>query len=81
MAVTEEFSAASANGQPAFASCQRGPDGAHRARAMLVLTVRGNLITRIAIFLDPGLFGLFGLPGELPVTVRQPTAATPPWLR
>jgi RNA polymerase sigma-70 factor (ECF subfamily) len=51
-----------ANGQPAFAAYQRGPDGADRAHAMLVLTLSPAGITRIVIFLDPALFARFGLP-------------------
>jgi RNA polymerase sigma-70 factor, ECF subfamily len=54
--------AATANGQPAFAAYQRGPDGGYRAHAVLVLTLTPAGIARIVIFLDPGLFGVFGLP-------------------
>jgi RNA polymerase sigma-70 factor, ECF subfamily len=53
-----------ANGQPAFAVYQRDHDGAYQAYAITVLTVGAMGIARIVTFLDPGLFGLFGLPRE-----------------
>jgi len=56
---------AAANGQPAFAVYLRDVDGVYRAHAMIVLTLSGALITRIVIFLEPGLFRLFGLASEL----------------
>jgi hypothetical protein len=56
---------AAANGQPAFAAYLGHPDGGYRAHAMIVLTLTGALITRIVIFLEPGLFRLFGLDCEL----------------
>ena len=58
---------AAANGQPAFAAYLRDDDGVYRARAMIVLTLTlaETLITRIVIFLEPALFRLFGLAGEL----------------
>jgi RNA polymerase sigma-70 factor (ECF subfamily) len=59
-----------ANGQAAFAAYQRERDGAHHAHAVLVPTVTSTGIARIVSFLDPGLFGSFGLP--------QVTRATPP---
>ena len=62
---------AAANGQPAFAAYQRDDDGAYRAHAILVLTTSGIVISRIVIFLDPGLFGLFGLPREHPGPARD----------
>jgi len=54
--------AAEANGQPAFATYQREPDGYH-AHALQVLTVTGDRVARVVIFLDPSLFPAFGLPG------------------
>ena len=54
-----------ANGQPAFAAYLGHADGVYRAHAMIVLTLSGSLITRIVIFLEPALFRLFGLAGEL----------------
>jgi hypothetical protein len=51
-----------ANGQPAFASYLRDPDGAGRAHAIQVLSTAGGRFTRIVIFLDPGRFAGFGLP-------------------
>lgn len=53
---------AAANGQPALAVYLRGDDGVHRAWAVQVLTVTAAGIARIAAFLDPSLFGPFGLP-------------------
>jgi RNA polymerase sigma-70 factor (ECF subfamily) len=51
-----------ANGQPAFAAYQLGPDGAFHAHAITVPTITTSGISRIVTFLDPDLFGLFGLP-------------------
>jgi RNA polymerase sigma-70 factor (ECF subfamily) len=51
-----------ANGQPAFATYERGRDGAYAAHALQVLTVTPGGVARIVIFLDAGLFGSFGLP-------------------
>jgi RNA polymerase sigma-70 factor (ECF subfamily) len=50
-----------ANGQPAFAAYQRESDGAYRAHAVIVLSLSPAGITRIVIFLEPGLFRRFGL--------------------
>jgi RNA polymerase sigma-70 factor (ECF subfamily) len=54
-----------ANGQPAFAAYQRGPGETGQAHAVIVLDLSPAGITRIVIFLEPALFGRFGLPGEL----------------
>jgi RNA polymerase sigma-70 factor (ECF subfamily) len=51
-----------ANGQPAFAVYQRQPDGSCHADAVAVPTLTATGIARIVTFLDPGLFGSFGLP-------------------
>jgi RNA polymerase sigma-70 factor, ECF subfamily len=51
-----------ANGQPALAVYQRGPDLAYHAHAITVPTVTTTGIARIITFRDPGLFALFGLP-------------------
>jgi RNA polymerase sigma-70 factor (ECF subfamily) len=59
------LAAVAANGQPAFAAYLRDAGGAYRAHAIIVLTLTGALITRIVIFLEPALFRLFGLAGEL----------------
>ncbi len=53
---------AEANGQPAFGTYQREPGGAYRAHALQVLTLAGDRVARIVIFLDPALFPAFGLP-------------------
>ena len=68
---------ARANGQPAFAIYERGAGGAYRAHAVQVLTVAPEGIARLDIFLDPGLFRVFGLPAQLrePVAARAATAA------
>ena len=63
---------ARANAQPAFAVYQRGGDGEYRAHAVQVLTVTPGGIARLDIFLDPGLFRVFGLPARL----AEPAAAT-----
>jgi RNA polymerase sigma-70 factor (ECF subfamily) len=55
-----------ANGQPAFAIYQRQPDGTYHAHALQVLTVTTTGISRIVAFVDPGLFGAFGLPPTQP---------------
>ena len=78
-----------ANGQPAFAAYERGPDGVYRAHGALVLTVTAAGVARIVIFLSPGLLGSFGLPQEYgPDAVRPappPAAAhdlaVPSWPR
>ena len=56
---------AAANGQPAFACYLRHGDGGYLAHAVQVLEPRAAGIGRITIFLDPGLFGAFGLPPVL----------------
>jgi len=61
-----------ANGQPAFAAYERGPDGTYQAHAVFVLTLTGTQIARIVIFLDPGLLALFGMPAELGTPVPGP---------
>ena len=47
------------------ASYERGGDGAYRAHAVQVLTLAPDGIARLDIFLDPGLFRVFGLPRQL----------------
>jgi RNA polymerase sigma-70 factor, ECF subfamily len=51
-----------ANGQPAAAAYRRGRDGVYRAHAVHVLSVTSTGIRRIVVFLDRGLFAIFGLP-------------------
>jgi RNA polymerase sigma-70 factor (ECF subfamily) len=63
-----------ANGQPAFATYLRTPDGSWKAHAIQVLEIAGGQVTRIVMFLDPGLFTTFGLPRTLAV---HDAAATP----
>jgi RNA polymerase sigma-70 factor (ECF subfamily) len=52
----------SANGQPAVADYRRDGAGVMRAHAIHVLTPRGDGITAITVFLEPALFGVFGMP-------------------
>jgi RNA polymerase sigma-70 factor (ECF subfamily) len=51
-----------ANGQPAFAAYQRGPDGSYSANEVLVPTVTVTGVARIVVFLNPRLVEMFGLP-------------------
>ncbi|HEX6520706.1 MAG TPA: RNA polymerase subunit sigma-70, partial [Streptosporangiaceae bacterium] len=50
-----------ANGQAALASYLREPDGSYRAHGIQVLSTAHGRVSRIVIFLDPGLFTAFGL--------------------
>jgi RNA polymerase sigma-70 factor (ECF subfamily) len=52
----------SANGQPAVADYRRDAAGALQAHAIHVLTAGRDGISAITVFLDPNLFGVFGLP-------------------
>jgi RNA polymerase sigma-70 factor, ECF subfamily len=61
-----------ANGQPAFASYRREPDGSYQAHAIQVLSTLCGRISRIVIFLDPGLFTTFGLPRSLHAAASAP---------
>jgi RNA polymerase sigma-70 factor (ECF subfamily) len=55
----------SANGSPAAAAYRpQAPDGSHCAFAIHVLDIAGGRIAAIHAFLDPALFGLFGLPSH-----------------
>jgi RNA polymerase sigma-70 factor (ECF subfamily) len=54
--------AIAANGQPAAAAYRRDDDGVLRAFGIAVLDVTAAGIARIAVFGDPGLVNLFGLP-------------------
>jgi RNA polymerase sigma-70 factor, ECF subfamily len=75
---------AAANGQPAFAAYLRDEDGVYRAHAVMVLSSTQAGIARIVIFLDPGLFGLFGLPQQHGGGVAGPVPqdrAVHPWPR
>jgi RNA polymerase sigma-70 factor (ECF subfamily) len=67
----------SANGQLAVADYLRGGGGLHHAHAVQVLTVRPGGITRVDVFLDPGLFTAFGLPdihGRPATTTKKESA-------
>ncbi len=69
-----------ANFQPAFAAYSRSDDGALRAHAIMLVTVRGGRIGRIVSFNDDTLFPAFGLPPCIrdrcirELTGRQPAA-------
>jgi RNA polymerase sigma-70 factor (ECF subfamily) len=52
----------SANGQPAVADYRRDAAGVLQAHAIHVLTPGEDGIGAITVFLDPGLFAVFGLP-------------------
>jgi RNA polymerase sigma-70 factor, ECF subfamily len=67
-----------ANGQPAFATYLRGPDGGYHAHAIQVLTVTAAGIARVVAFLDPSLFVLFGLPATHDAAAPAAAAAAPP---
>jgi RNA polymerase sigma-70 factor, ECF subfamily len=54
----------SANGQPAVADYRRDADGVMRAHAIHVLTPGEGGITAITVFLEPALFGVFGMPSS-----------------
>lgn len=64
-------------GSPAFLQYRRGEDGRHRAWAIVVLELRGDLIAEMANFLDTeALFPAFGAPLVLPGDER-PDDGTP----
>jgi hypothetical protein len=67
-----------ANGQPAFAVYQRESGGAYHAHAVLVPTITRTGIARIVSFVDPGLFGWFGLPETYRSPVRHWSPAALP---
>ncbi|MDT5019396.1 MAG: polymerase sigma-70 factor, subfamily [Mycobacterium sp.] len=50
-----------ANAQPAVADYRRGEDGVLAAHALHVLTAGDDGIAAITVFLEPDLFGVFGL--------------------
>jgi RNA polymerase sigma-70 factor (ECF subfamily) len=50
-----------ANGQPGYASYLRGEDGTWSAHAIHVLDPASDGLARISVFLQPELFGIFGL--------------------
>lgn len=54
-----------ANGQPAAAAYLRDPDGTHHAYGLVVLTTTATAVTRITVFVDPGLPTRFALPSVL----------------
>ena len=61
------FVATAANGRPVFATYMRGPDGVHRAHSVHVLNLAPDRMGGVIAFLEPSLFGLFGMPEVWPV--------------
>lgn len=62
----------SANGSPAFAQYRRGPQGGHRAWALIVLELEGDRIRSWNSFLDvQTLFPHFGMAMELPAAAAH----------
>lgn len=57
---------ATVNGQLAFAAYQGQPDGTFTLGGVNVLTVRGDRVSAITSFLDPGWLSPFELPKEFP---------------
>ncbi len=55
-----------ANGCPAFGAYKVDPAGGHSPFALQVLEITDGRITHLHHFLDPELFGTFGLPTHLP---------------
>jgi RNA polymerase sigma-70 factor, ECF subfamily len=51
-----------ANGQPAVAEYRRTADGVLRAHSIHVLDTGRTGVAALTVFLDPGLFSVFGLP-------------------
>jgi RNA polymerase sigma-70 factor (ECF subfamily) len=96
-AVTELFASRPAGGrdrfrhiptrasrQPALAFYRLDPDGqTYRAQSIWVLCVDGDAIAEIAVFQDPRLVPLFGLPAELAPEEGEARgvwpASLPPW--
>ena len=68
-----------ANGQPAFAAYQRGPDGTFYSHAVLVPAITTTGIARIVSFREPGLVESFGLPQQYgadePAPIQDPAVA------
>ncbi|MBY8857100.1 RNA polymerase subunit sigma-70 [Nocardia sp. CA2R105] len=54
-----------ANGQPALAAYAAAPDGGHHLHTLQVFTVVDGRIARNAVFADPAVLGLFGLPEHI----------------
>ncbi len=51
-----------ASGQPGFGVYQRGPAGRFEAHSLQVLTVEGEAVSSLAVFVVPGMLADFGLP-------------------
>lgn len=67
--------AVTANGQPALAAYHRGDDGAYHAHAVVVPAITTTGISRIVIFIQPGLFAGFDLPQVHGATAAGPAPA------
>ena len=62
-----------ANGQPALAAYAPEPSGGHQLHTLQVFTVVGGRVARNVVFADPGVFGAFDLPRQIPPDeFRQP---------
>jgi RNA polymerase sigma-70 factor (ECF subfamily) len=59
-----------ANGYPAAATYRAMPDGLFRPHGIQVIEIRDGRIARISVFLEPGLFPVFGLPETLAAAAR-----------
>src|SRR6478735_7916269 len=70
-----------ANGQPALAIYQVETDGAYHAHAVLLPTVTRRGIARMVSFVNPDMFGLFGLPLTYRAVELMPAQdpAVSPW--
>jgi RNA polymerase sigma-70 factor (ECF subfamily) len=70
-----------ANGQPAFAVYERtGANGLFAAHSIHVLTIEGDIISTMTLFVPPtgpGLFHAFGLPLTLPGPASAELPSTP----
>jgi RNA polymerase sigma-70 factor (ECF subfamily) len=66
-----------ANGQPAFAVYERGADGHPAAHSLQVLTLAGDTVSALTLFVEPRLVPAFGLPLVLPEAGRGRHLAAP----
>ena len=67
--------AVTANGQPALAAYHRGGDGTYHAHAVVMPVITTTGISRIVIFIQPGLFAGFDLPQVHGATAAGPAPA------
>jgi RNA polymerase sigma-70 factor (ECF subfamily) len=55
-----------ANGQPAIAAYAPAAGGGHRLHTLQVFAIVGDRVAGNVVFADPGVFGPFGLPEQIP---------------